>query len=121
LSAGVADRWRTVGRSTSRSRAPEFDTPVDARRQEQIGKVNGALERVEVDTGDGCIVRFVDFTGVDSGFLAGTIKAIANVDAALFGSNPECTGLIVGKVEAGDRDFACLAVVSCMRELECFL
>jgi hypothetical protein len=41
--------------STSRSRAPEFDTPVDARRQEQIGKVNGALERVEVDTGDATV------------------------------------------------------------------
>lgn len=121
LSAGAASRLHSIRRSTTRSRAPQLDAPVDARRQKQVGKIDGALERMKVDTRNRCVVGFVDLMGVDSGFLAGTVEAIADVDAALFGSDPERPGFIVGKVEAGDGDFTGLAVVPGVREFQCFL
>lgn len=76
---------------------------------------------MKVDTCNRRVVGFVDLTSVDPGFLAGTVEAIADVDAALFGPDPERTGFIVGKVEAGDGNFTGLAVVPGVREFQCFL
>lgn len=121
LSTGADGGLHPVRWSAPWSGSPQFDAPIHAGRQEKIGKVDSALERMKIDAGNGCIVGFVNFPGVDSGFLAGTVEPVADVDAALFGSDPESACFIVGKVEAGDGDFPCLAVVSGMCEFQCFL
>jgi hypothetical protein len=76
---------------------------------------------MEIDTGDRCIVRLVDFSRIDAGFLACSVEAINNVNSTFFCSDPEGTGLVVGKVETRHGNLACFAVVSLMREVKRFL
>lgn len=79
--------------------APEFDGPVEAAAEEEVGEIEGPGGAVEREGGDGGEVACVEDAGVDAGAGTGAVVAVGEVDAAGLGAGHEVGG--VGGGEGG--------------------
>ena len=101
-------------------RSPKLDGPIHRAGEEQIRKVHWAGERVEVYPGNGPGVSLVDIVVVEPRFGPSAVVSIGLVDVALLCADTKGGRLVVGEVQASDRDLVSLVVTS-VNQLECLL
>ena len=118
--------WPAVHRSdasrclVARLSSPQLDCPVYTGRQEQIGKVDGAVERVKVEACYRPGVAAVTVAVVEPRLGSSSIIPVGLVDTAFLGTHEESARLVVWEIHTGDRNFIRL-VVTLMDQFEGFL
>ena len=69
---------------------PQFDCPIDGRRQEEVGEVNGSLTIVSVDPGDWSLVTLKQVQDPRPGSMSA-----GRVDCPLLAANNEVVDVIL--------------------------
>lgn len=99
--AVLADVHRDGGGGGGGAHAPQLDGPVEGGRQDQVAEVDGPARRVERHAHDGGGVAAVADAGVDAGFGARAVVAVAGVDGALLGADQEVRRVGLGEGHGG--------------------
>lgn len=89
---------------------PQLHRPVDRTRQEQVGEIDGPVQRMEVQAHDGACVCLVHVVLVQTGFSTCAVVPVRLVDVAFLGANPERRRFVVGEVQRRDRHLTSLVV-----------
>lgn len=114
------DRVRLCRRLREATCAPQLDRPVDRAREEQVRKVNGPDERVEVQPHDWPRVAAVNVVLVEPRLGTCAVVPVCLIDVALLRANPEGCRFVVGEVEGGSGNFTRL-IMTGVHQLKCFL
>ena len=114
------DCVRLCRRLREAARAPQLDRPVDRAREEQVRKINGPNERVEMQPHDRPRVAAVNVVLVEPRLGARAVVPVRLVDVALLCANPESRRFVVGEVEGGSGNFPRL-IMTGVYQFECFL
>lgn len=101
--AGVAGEGGERGGGGG-ARRPELDGPVEGAGEDEVAEVDGPARGVEGQAHDGGGVAFVAEAGVDAGFGAGAVVAVAGVDGAFFGADEEGGRVRGGEGHAGGAE-----------------